>query len=1379
MWYRFTSSGVVDTTISTGIGIGNDSSLGVALQGDGKLVLAGFCFDANSGRQVFALARYSADGSLDTGFHSIGKVTSSIGTGDASGTCVALQTDGRILVAGHSTVGGKTVFTVARYFGSDQPPIVQTGAASAVAKTSVTLNGKVNPNSLATTAHFEYGLTTAYGGVTGDQACGNGTTLVNLSAGLTGLAANTTYHYRTVASNAATLFGGTTYGADATFTTAADPPVAVTAAATAISSGGATLAGVVFPNGRITSVHFDYGLTSAYGSSTPLQTVPAGTGAVNVFAPVTGLTDGGIYHFRVVADNDGTPVPIEGLDQVFQANDPPPTVGSGGASALTTTSARVTGSVRAHHTNAQVFFDYGTDGVLFPVSLSASPAIVTGDSVTPVSADLTGLLQGVTYYFRIRAVSSGGTSTGSTVPFAMDILSGLTRTLPGAPSAAEGFVVVTLVPSGIASGWRFVGEQQWRPSGVPVGGLTTGDRAIEYRPVPGFIPPLRETVSVSSGGAATLVTGEYYPTAGGTAGGLTVVLQPDALANDPDVNLRSQWRLLGENDTQWRNSGVTVSGLIPGNYLVECKPLTGRTPPPPVTVPVQAGQTTVATLTYFLADTSAGTPPTVLSYETVTSGDANLPYGFIGQFRSDAGAATGFVVKPRVVATAAHVVFDDGTLAYVTGLQWLFQRHAGTYEPTPQTPRGFYVFNGYAAQRTAEGTPGVSTPLSQNLDAAAVYFLEDAGRGGFGGFLASDATDNEFLLSAKLKLLAGYPVDGINATNRGRMHATPPANVAFARVAGTDDNSNPYRLYTTSAIKSVGGNSGGPLCVQFDDGKYYPAAIYLGGSAQTVVRAIDSGVIDLFNRAEVSANGGGNNTSGGITQVSNLLTGPTFAAASIKVDLLPSATSDSGATWKLSASGVARASGVQVNTLAPGAYTLHFTAVPGFLTPASTPITLTAGNLTSITQTYCGIVTQPADLTVNAAASATFTVGVSGSPSAYQWRRNGVDIAGATAASYTRTNVPGADNGSNYSVVVTWAEGSQTSNPAVLSVNTVVAPTVTTQPASQTANSGSAVTFTTAATGSPTYQWQTSTGSIWQDIPEGAPYSGTTTTTLTIAGWAISTLNGVQFRCVVANAAGSSSSAAATLTVRTTRSDFNADGQSDILWRHKIGGNVVFWLMNGTTPQNVAEVTPVSTDWVIAGTGDFNADGRTDVIWRHQTGGNVVFWLMNGNTPQSVAEVTPVSPDWIIAGTGDFNGDGQTDIVWRHKFGGNVVFWFMNGTTPASAVEITPVSTDWVITATGDFNNDGKTDIVWRHNTGGNIVFWMMNGSSVLSSAEVTPVSNVWTISTAGDFNGDGNTDIVWRHNTGGNIVFWLMNGTTVQGVAEVTPVSTDWTIMP
>ncbi|MFO1485837.1 MAG: Ig-like domain-containing protein [Verrucomicrobiaceae bacterium] len=949
--WRLNSNGGFDSSfgggtgqVYTGVGIAADVGRGVALQSDGKIVVAGYAYNGNTTNDDFAVVRYNTNGSLDTGFHSTGKVTTQIGVSSSYGLSVALQLDGKILVAGQSYNGSNYDFTLTRYYGTGQPPITTTGVVSNVTKTAATLTGTANPNSLATSAHFEYGLTSSYGSVTADQACGNGVTAVNLSAGITGLAANTTYHFRLVANNSATFLGGTSYGSDMTFTTAPDPPVAVTAAATTVSASEATLAGVVFPNGRVTTVHFDYGLTTSYTDATSVQTIPAGTNAVNVFAPVTGLVANGTYHFRIVANNSGSPVPIEGLDQTFVAQAPAPSVSSSGAAPLTTTSVRLSGTVRAHNADAQVFFDYGTDGVSFPVSVTATPAAVTGDVDTTVTGTLTNLSQGVTYYYRLRAVSAGGTTMSSVASFTLDVLSGLTQTFPGVAPEAQGFLFVNLTPSGILSGWRFLGELQWRASGVPVGGLTTGDRDIEFRPVPGYIQPPQETVSIISGGAATVLTRDYYVTASSGSGGISVTLKPDALADAgvPQAT-RAQWRLLGEDDTHWRDSGTAITGLTAGTYSVECKPVSGRATPPLASVIVTNGQTSAPTITYFLADAQSGTAPSGLTFDTVST-DQTKPYAYVGQIRSNVGSSSGFVVKQRVVATAGHVVFDDGTLATAQGLQWLFQRDRGTYEPKPQIPRGYYIFDGYTAQRAAENTPGSSSPQSQTLDVAAMYFLEDAGRGGYGGFLASDNAQNEFLLSSANKLLVGYPVDGIATTSQGRMFATPPMNVTFTAAYG--------RTFTTADIRSSGGNSGGPLCVQFQNGSYYPAAIYLGGTNQTVVRAIDSAVIDLFNRAETSGNGGANNTGGGITHTSVSVYGSASNPGALKVLIEPAGAVSAGAGWRLSPETSYRVNGAQKSGLNPGTYVLQMKTVSGYDAPASASVTVSGGVLTTVTYSY-------------------------------------------------------------------------------------------------------------------------------------------------------------------------------------------------------------------------------------------------------------------------------------------------------------------------------------------------------------------------------------------------------------------------------------------
>jgi len=97
------------------------------------------------------------------------------------------------------------------------PPTPVTGTASSITQTSATLNATVNPNGgTVSDCHFEYGTTTSYGS---SEPCsslpGAGTSPVAVSAPVTGLAANTTYHFRIVAANP----GGTSNGSDETFAT--------------------------------------------------------------------------------------------------------------------------------------------------------------------------------------------------------------------------------------------------------------------------------------------------------------------------------------------------------------------------------------------------------------------------------------------------------------------------------------------------------------------------------------------------------------------------------------------------------------------------------------------------------------------------------------------------------------------------------------------------------------------------------------------------------------------------------------------------------------------------------------------------------------------------------------------------------------------------------------------------------------------------------------------------------------------------------------------------------------------------------------------------------------------------------------------------------
>lgn len=166
------------------------------------------------------------------------------------------------------------------------------------------------------------------------------------------------------------------------------------------------------------------------------------------------------------------------------------------------------------------------------------------------------------------------------------------------------------------------------------------------------------------------------------------------------------------------------------------------------------------------------------------------------------------------------------------------------------------------------------------------------------------------------------------------------------------------------------------------------------------------------------------------------------------------------------------------------------------------------------------ITSHPQTQTVNSGGNVTLSVVASGppAPSSYQWKKNGTDIVGATAASLALTNVQPSAAG-NYSVVVTNSKGSTTSNVATLTVNS--APAFTSHPQSQTVNAGNSVTLSGSASGlpAPTYQWRKG----------GVAISGATASTLTLSN--VQPAAAGSYDLVASNNLGSATSTPAIVTV--------------------------------------------------------------------------------------------------------------------------------------------------------------------------------------------------------------------------------------------------------
>ena len=315
--------------------------------------------------------------------------------------------------------------------GGNQAPVVSTGAATGIDYQGATVNGTVNPENQAVSYQFVYG--TAQGSLTQSTPVGSGPagqSASGVSATLSGLAPSTTYYYQLVVSA-----GGQSYpGAVQSFTTNASTPssqtpVVATGSANRVSPSGAFLTGTINPGGpSAVTYDFSYGTSPSSLTQTTTPTTLAGaTTAAPVSATLSGLSVHRSYYFRLDVSLGGRT--YSGAVHSFKTRYRTPSVRTGHAVGITSTSAAVSGSVNPHGTSASYLVEFGSSR-----SYGHSTAAVMAGAATArqqVTIVVTGLRPHTTYHYRLVAQSAGATVAGSDHTF--------TTAAPAAPAPSFDF----------------------------------------------------------------------------------------------------------------------------------------------------------------------------------------------------------------------------------------------------------------------------------------------------------------------------------------------------------------------------------------------------------------------------------------------------------------------------------------------------------------------------------------------------------------------------------------------------------------------------------------------------------------------------------------------------------------------------------------------------------------------------------------------------------------------------------------------------------------------------------------------------------------------------------------------------------------------------
>lgn len=353
----------------------------------------------------------------------------------------------------------------------DCGPVVQT-LPSTVDTTTGTVIFHGNLVSLGTSGpalvKFEYGTTTTYGSFSGAPLTLTAPGPFSVPMPLT---CSSAYDYRAWGGNAVGDLHLAT-GVNVHVSTPSCPSVS-TGPASIVSPTSEFLLGNLTSTGGMTTVGvgFQYGLTTSYGTSTPLVFVSS-LGGYN--ATITGLACNTLYHYRAVTSSVGV---TYGTDGTFTTDDCPlgvvaPTVSTAAATAITQTTATIHGIVSATGgatvTNTQFAGTFGT-----PIS--------TTTSITTVPSSFSVILSALTchtsYTFTASATNSAGTGTGTPLTFttADCTTTGGTGTgvLPVLVSPLDVAVIFATAQSGTGEGSCFFRTRGGETTGTMINGSST------------------------------------------------------------------------------------------------------------------------------------------------------------------------------------------------------------------------------------------------------------------------------------------------------------------------------------------------------------------------------------------------------------------------------------------------------------------------------------------------------------------------------------------------------------------------------------------------------------------------------------------------------------------------------------------------------------------------------------------------------------------------------------------------------------------------------------------------------------------------------------------------------------------------------------------
>jgi hypothetical protein len=233
--------------------------------------------------------------------------------------------------------------------------------------------------------------------------------------------------------------------------------------------------------------------------------------------------------------------------------------------------------------------------------------------------------------------------------------------------------------------------------------------------------------------------------------------------------------------------------------------------------------------------------------------------------------------------------------------------------------------------------------------------------------------------------------------------------------------------------------------------------------------------------------------------------------------------------------------------------------------------------------------------------------------------------------------------------------------------------------------------------------------------------------------------------------------------------DFTGDGRDDLLGITDTG-DLRLYRTNSDLSFSSSRVGGGWGTKDLAAATDFNGDGNADIIAADRVTGDLGLWTGKGDGGfNSYRKIGHGWSNMAQLAAGDFNGDGKGDVIAVTKTTADLVLYTSNGTSLNGPKTLgTSGWGNMKNLAAGDFTGDGRADVVATNKTNGALVLYPSNGSGLNSSRVIGSSFHLMDKLTMADLNKDGTSDIVATRASTGDLLIYASNGSKISDTKTI-----------